>query len=210
MSEGISATVAERRPYTEYKVRHWAGCVLIFGDVPLSALQALTKLHPSRSAVMDPELARMAGANMAFGLPQENDALRASLAPAAMRAAQQRLGGRGLSPAAIAWVGGGERGQSSEAIFERLTGMRLGDEPNIEHPHDPDDLRRCLLLLEACPELADKFDVEMPGVSPQWAALVAVWTALRLTLEREVPQWRAQTRGYTPQTYNLMKQALGR
>ena len=49
------------------------------------------------------------------------------------------------------WLAVGERGLSSEAIA--LTA--LGLEPTgfrASWPHDPADLRRCLLLLEAVPE----------------------------------------------------------
>lgn len=42
------------------------------------------------------------------------------------------------------------------------------------YPHDPDDLNRCLLLLNLIPEWAPRIR-EMAQHSQEWAALVSSW-----------------------------------
>src|SRR5690606_32854600 len=85
------------------------------------------------------------------------------------------------------WLASGERGLSSEAIVERLTGKRVTRYPSLRmgYPHDPSDLRRCMELLDAYP-LARLAFPSMAEVSPVWAALVAVWDELEATLREEM------------------------
>lgn len=161
------------------------GCTLIFGTVPLAKLAAITK-RASAGAVLDTDLARMAGAAMAFGPPDACDALKATLAGKLKQdTARQHPG---LSDAASAWLAAGERGMSSDAIFHQLTGINTGAQ--LDHPSDPADLRRCRLLLEAVPEFATRFKAVMATVSPHWAALVEAWDSLCETMDGEAPDWR--------------------
>ena len=52
------------------------------------------------------------------------------------------------------WFGAGQVGASSKAMALAAAGM-----PNDKsHPYDPDDLNRCLLLLEAVPEIRQHMD----------------------------------------------------
>ncbi len=78
---------------------------------------------------------------------------------------------------ALWWMTGmnGERGMSSEAIWNNL----YYDNPSklITHPSDPDDFRRCYLLLETVPEWKAKMD-RMKPVSPVWSNLVDNWAKL--------------------------------
>lgn len=118
-----------------------------------------------------------------------------------------------LSEDAINWLAGGERGVSSNSIFQVLTGYPAlksrgrGRPPDI--PHDPDDLRRCLLLLEAVPELAPRIG-EMAKVSPEWAAMSARWDEVVCMFVAECApqggwkngQWRC------PLTYRLMREII--
>lgn len=82
----------------------------------------------------------------------------------------------------INWMASGERGISSETIVSHIWGLpppRWGG----SHPHDPDDLKRCLKLLEASPETKARFS-EMQTCSPQWRALLKRWDELeRMFLE---------------------------
>ena len=68
------------------------------------------------------------------------------------------------------WLALGERGISSEAIA--LTALRVHP---IGHdaswPHDPGDLRRCLLLLEEAPETRENGLLVLAKRCPKWAAL---------------------------------------
>lgn len=106
-----------------------------------------------------------------------------------------------LSDEATAWMTDGEKGQSSKAIFSHMTGWPA-EYPN-ESPHDPSDLRRCVLLLRRVPEFAVRID-EMATRSKAWAGLIAVWPQLVASLDDEM------SRGpNAPKTYALMKKARG-
>lgn len=79
---------------------------------------------------------------------------------------------------AIRWVGSGDTGVSSEAIWS----MMMGAEPSREwgysnYPHDPDDFGRCYRLLELMPEWRLQLD-KMRALSPEWSALVDAWPEL--------------------------------
>lgn len=78
-----------------------------------------------------------------------------------------------LPPGAVEWLCTGERGESSEAIFAHLTGVPICGSRRA-YPSDPDDMRRCRMLLDAVPEFHERFE-EMKTVSKQWADLVRRW-----------------------------------
>lgn len=107
------------------------------------------------------------------------------------------------------WVAFGERGASSAAIVQWLTGWPVcigGCE--AAYPVDPDDLVRCLMLLEHVPALRREFP-RMAELSAEWAALVERWDHLAAILESEVPRWRERPRGATaPGTYAVMRAIL--
>lgn len=127
----------------EYRVVEREGCTLVFGAMPADAFSMFAK-KIGRGGVLDTDLARMAGADFAFGKQQACAALKAKLASGAeARAAQEHPS---LPIEATRWLASGERGASSDAIFYQLTGVATGDKTS--HPHDPADLRRCRLLLE--------------------------------------------------------------
>lgn len=53
----------------------------------------------------------------------------------------------------VEWLRTGERGLSSEAIAEQMSGLPVGQGYGFSnHPSDPADLRRCRLLLDRVPE----------------------------------------------------------
>lgn len=107
----------------------------------------------------------------------------------------------------INWLACGERGISSNTIVEHLTGLNaLGFRPG-SHPWDPDDLSRCIKLLEACPNLAERFD-DMRDVSPVWAGLVDAWSELVATFDDEAPGWRERRCGSAPKTYARMRKLI--
>jgi hypothetical protein len=93
------------------------------------------------------------------------------------------------SPNLVKWLAGGSRGASSNAIVQHLTGLPAAKSDPRFHPLDPWDLRRCLLLLELCPELKPDLH-KMKEVSPQWSALIDIWEELEKLFEEEVPDWR--------------------
>lgn len=116
------------------------------------------------------------------------------------------------------WLASGERGISSEAIVSQLTGHRVGRRrwPD-DHPHDPDDFRRCEMLLRAYPLARLTFPEAMKTRSEVWARLVEHWDELVELIESEAPgAFRGSVgiartgMGRTPKAYALIRQLVGR
>ena len=102
------------------------------------------------------------------------------------------------------WLAAGERGLSSEAIVQRLTGIKVNtgrDEGAVEPPHDPSDFRRCVELLESVPPARTYLPL-MADVSPQWARIVDAWDELENLLSEE----EHRTDGKAPRLYRRLKQ----
>jgi len=97
------------------------------------------------------------------------------------------------------WFGTGEVGSSSKAMALCFAGAD-GDD---SHPHDPDDLNRCLMFLEAVPEARDQMD-KLRELSPTWAKLVDSWAELEASFLNEVGLDWCKARS-APKTYALMK-----
>jgi hypothetical protein len=93
-----------------------------------------------------------------------------------------------LPKGAVDWLQNGERGISSDTIFERMTGLDVGTEWH-DVPYDPADLRRCRLLLETVPEFHARIG-EMRTVSAAWSRLTDRWVALCSLMDEETPNWR--------------------
>lgn len=184
--------------------------VLAFGPQPLDWISKASKIC-GEDAVMDPDVARMAGANLAAGAPEALAALRKLLAAGALEAASKA--NPGMSEAAVRWLAHGERGVSSETIFTHLTGVnalgswrhKIGDVP-----YDPAEFRRCRLLLEQVPELVPLFP-KMAEMSPKWANLIQAWDEICKAMDLESPDWRELGNGQAaPTAYQLIKKAIGR
>lgn len=103
------------------------------------------------------------------------------------------------------WLRSGARGTSSNAIVEHLEGYPVGllskPTPWGDHPHDPDDLWRCVRLLDAVPSYRARIR-EMATRSAAWAALAPHWEDLEALLRAELPTGRA------PQCYTRMREIL--
>lgn len=185
-----------------YTVEHRDGCILVSGNVPLSDFSVLVKLAP-KDSVVDPDLARMFGANLAFGLPDDIAPLKQKVAEGVFK--RERAAHPALSDSAVRWLASGERGVSSETMFSVLTGVKIRESHDWSVPWDSDDFRRCRLLLEQVPEL-EPYLHKMSGVSLAWANLVRDWTKICLTMDQETPNWRkGSVRAH--ETYKLIKQA---
>lgn len=115
---------------------------------------------------------------------------------------------RALLPLSIftAWLARGERGISSEAIVEQLTGERVGRYRygGGDHPYDPSDLNRCVKLLDQHDLAKLAFPGTMASRSPEWAALDAAWDELTELLRAE----QAEGTGSAPRTYARMNEVL--
>lgn len=183
-------------------------CVLVRGSVSISEFNRLTKMAP-KASIMSPHLARIAGCTMAFGLKADVEALVKEMEPGALARGRQTFGKMDLSPEAVWWLSVGERGASSNAMFLHLAGLNPCDIDRRDadaHPADPDDLRRCRLLLELVPELAEKLST-MAEVSSIWSRLIAQWQQLCDLMDEETPTWRIQG-GRAPQSYALMQEII--
>lgn len=109
-----------------------------------------------------------------------------------------------VSPELRNWLSRGERGISSNAIVEHLTPVPTGaSSPFGDHPSDGDDLRRCMLLLDAVPALQPLMS-KMATRSKVWAALVSDWDGLIAILRREL----RREPGTCGRTYERMRQLL--
>lgn len=188
--------------------------VLGYGPQPIDFFKHVTKAC-GKDAVVDPDVARMAGANLAGGTPDALAALRKRLEAGSLQVVRAETIGV-LSPEAQRWLACGERGSSSEALFTRLSGVNCTSgafygRADANHPYDPDDFRRCRLMLEACPELAANLR-DAAGMSHQWAALVADWENICTTMDGETPGWRSPhgNAQFAHKTYQLIQQAIGR
>lgn len=92
----------------------------------------------------------------------------------------------GLPLGADTWRRYGEHGVSSEAIFDRMVYGSTSVRWASNHPYDPDDFRRCELLLRMVPEFRRRLP-EMAGESPVWARLVERWDEIAALMEEELP-----------------------
>lgn len=173
-----------------YSVEEFLGCTIVTGTVPVMEMVAIMQ-SGGDTTVMDPGMAKVYGASLVIGTPENLEKLRA--APRTHEMARSKAaaeaGGTNLSENAMKWLEYGERGSSSEAMFSRITGIVLDGEINTDHPLDGDDFRRCRLLLEAVPEFQSKLQL-MKDVSTQWHSLVNSWEELCDVMDAEAPQWR--------------------
>ena len=105
---------------------------------------------------------------------------------------------------AQAWILNGRVGMSAKAIYCHMTGN--ADKDRWNHPHDPDDLNRCLLLLDLIPEWKERMP-EMKSRSPAWAGLAANWAEISQTFVDEAGMDWCKAKS-APKTYALMELSL--
>lgn len=101
------------------------------------------------------------------------------------------------------WIATGRVGASSKAMAMAACGL-----PNDgSYPHDPDDLNRCLLLLESVPDVRDHFE-KIAALGVVWERLIGRWADIEASFLDEVGlNWsKAQA---APKTYALMLDVKG-
>jgi len=93
------------------------------------------------------------------------------------------------------WLLNGEHGTSSLC----LAGMMLGSTTNfrLDTPSDPDDFRRCYLLINYLPDGVALFKNKVVG--EKWKAIAENWEELCRLFEKE------KISGYAPELYQKMK-----
>ena len=110
---------------------------------------------------------------------------------------------------AAIWLAQGETGLSSKAMFTIFTGVnamgRWGS-PESNYPHDPDDFKRCELLLRAVPEFRSQMYI-IRALGGPWEALADNWGKIVDLLNKEIPGIfkNDHAHGRAPETYELMK-----
>lgn len=109
--------------------------------------------------------------------------------------------------AVIDWLATGEIGISSKCMAMWLGfGQRLGREVFGNHPHDPDDMDRCLKLLHRVPKLRGRLP-KMAELNKTWAALVDRWDEIEAMQLDEIGLNWTKARS-APKTYALMKAVI--
>lgn len=192
-----------------YQIRALDGCRIVEGNVPLGDMGVLCHGF-SKKALLAVDLADLMGVAMVIGEPEDIDRLRANRTSLPLSAARQREAGharsRGLSDDVVRWLEWGERGQSANALCQSAFGIPDG-KPLTAHPHDPDDLRRCIAFLSAAgiPD-TDVFRILGIPPSPQWAALRARWGELLACYGEEIAM--SPGKPVAPRTYALMREIL--
>lgn len=191
-----------------YQIRALDGCRIVEGSVPLGDMGVLCHGF-SKKALLAVDLADLMGVAMVIGEPEDIDRMRANRASLPLSTARQRdadlARARGLPDGVVRWLTWGERGASSNALCQALFGVPAEGRLTA-HPHDADDLRRCLDFLAAAGiPAADLFRIGSPPPSPQWTALKARWEELLACFGEELatPAKRA------PRTCALLREITG-
>lgn|SRR3990167_119534 len=88
---------------------------------------------------------------------------------------------------ALWWFSNGEKGMSSETMYNCLIGNTYF---KINHPYDPDDFSRCYKLLETVPEWKLELHKLKP-LSKEWNNLIENWDKLTKMYELNVKEnWK--------------------
>jgi hypothetical protein len=104
----------------------------------------------------------------------------------------------------ISWFAHQYTGVSSETMaFWLGFGIK---KRSFSHPHDPDDLDRCIKLLIAAPGLRDHLG-DMAALSSAWRKLVGRWDEIEQSFLDEAGLGWCKARS-APKTYQLMKEIL--
>lgn len=106
---------------------------------------------------------------------------------------------------AARWACGNDTGASSTTLCLYMLGMPP-TRPWYDYPHDPDDLGRCLRLLETIPEWKSRIG-EMAECGPYWAALASDWERVADEMAEEVGIDWSKGRS-APRAYALMRSVL--
>lgn len=156
-----------------YRIETIERCKLIFGDLPLSDMAALSGLA-GEGAIMDVAFADRVGATVVFGQPEDVARLRLrdDLPPSQKRLDEADYArSLGLPISVQKWLLNGERGSSSNEMCHVFFGIPARSKKS--HPLDVDDFRRCLLFLVATNSRSEL--PKMVSVSSEWAAIIAKW-----------------------------------
>lgn len=83
------------------------------------------------------------------------------------------------------WLKNGEQGISSKTMFFYLSGRKFKLVDYESTPSDPDDFKRCYLLIKAVPQFRDKLHL-LKSVNQTWSNIVDNWGKLTEMYEENV------------------------
>lgn len=191
--------------HSEYRIESSHGCKVVYGLAPMAEIAGLLNVWSANNEwIIGDQIAKRLGATLVAGPRQAIKAWEAELGINQPPAPE--LASRPLKEQIDDWFKYGERGTSSEAIAYRMLGhspeevIQLAGRGFPTHPNDPDDFRRCHLLIQRVPGIHAKLDL-MRDISPVWSALVDHWDELTNMLEDALAS-EAKT---APEMYEKMK-----
>lgn len=193
-----------------YRVENPEGCTVVYGDVPLTVMASILK-NAGNDAVMCNELQNILGATIVAGNPVNLERLKASAVRPVIPTQLRGVLGEG----ACTWVESGGIGSSSNFMLFKFTGFNAlswlkhddaSTPAEVAYPHDPDDLSRCRILLEAEPRFKSML-TELTKSSLVWESLIGRWDQICCSMDDECPEWLSGL-GSAPKTYALMQQAI--
>lgn len=183
-----------------FTIKSIVGCRIVYGPIPASDFGMLAHGF-SKKALMATDIADRLGATCVIGEPADLDELRKLDLPVSEKRHSDYLAAHQLGLYDVAmWLRVGERGASSNAMCKRFFGVPK--DARMDYPRDPDDLRRCLLFLDAA-KAHDKVSM-MAEVSPEWGRLTKAWGQIVATFRDEMQAGKS-----APKTYALMKKTTG-
>lgn len=114
-----------------------------------------------------------------------------------------------LNEQAINWLLAGERGDSSNAMFDAAFSVELASEgqQNRDHPRDADDLARCRLLVDSCTHVRTQF-AAISALSPVWGRIIENWDEICAAMDAELPEWRLHGKRWPAQNTNAFIETL--
>lgn len=184
MSWGVNAEMgdfSDKEP--EYKIEKRSGCTVIWGSIPLEDMISLSIKEPSE-VIMSTDLPSKMGASFVFGTRENLEALAKDpdlpICPVRLEEAE-RARKKGLPESFVDWLVDGDRGMSSNAIAQKVTGVITSRE-YIAHPLDTSDFGRCLGVIDALisDSMSEKDIVkQMVGLTPTWTRLAWQWFEIK-------------------------------
>lgn len=87
---------------------------------------------------------------------------------------------------AAEWLHKGEKGTSSETMFGAISGLKIYYRQS--HPSDPDDFRRCYLLIKQVPQWRNELH-KVAALSNTWFNIVENWDKLCEMMEEKMNAW---------------------
>ena len=108
-----------------------------------------------------------------------------------------------MSKNIMEWLATGDTGISSKAIVYAAKGLDIDTFWNWG-PLDPDDLRRCMVVMRDYP-CTKRGLTKLAATKQDWAALAAKWEVLKESLISEIGDLDCRNRR-APKTYAMMRE----